>query len=617
MGERARIEIKAMQDINKIEEDATLDSFSKQQAIMQRRKKMQEELSKFDLDELKGSDVYLSVFKDLENASKEQLQFVINKFKELQSTFKDLSPAQVKSIAKEIKNMEDALAGKDSVKNLFTNMRDSIIYARQRNSLLKEQTKMQKSVNDNTKMLSAAEKRLYELELKRNSIQDKSSKEWEEANANVIKQQKLIKELQDRIKELEKKLKGVTDEIDKGESALKGWNKGFGKVREWMNGIKESLDSVFEGLDSMGLVNDAFRDTYESIGEIIGGIDTFMGALESMDVTKPFSIITNSIKAIGGIFQTIGGFFGIGDKTKERQIKRLTESVETLDKTFQKLEESIESAFTVASDNYYTEQALNNLDKQKQAYEEMLRLEESKKKTDDDRIKEYKDKLEELADAEKELYEKRHEKYGSTNDVWDEANNFVDAWLDAYKETGDGLDALNDSWDEFYENLVKKQAASAVLGKRMDKYIKEINDAIDKNMGSEYDYIDMFKDIGERMKSEFDATNEDLKKIFEYAGIGNSGSLLLSDLQKGIQNITEPQAAAIEAYLNSMRFAVFRHTEQLDILIATIQMQYGNNSENPVVAELKGIRGVLDSIDRRLGSVINTQGRNAALRVGV
>ena len=75
-------------------------------------------------------------------------------------------------------------------------------------------------------------------------------------------------------------------------------------------------------------------------------------------------------------------------------------------------------------------------------------------------------------------------------------------------------------------------------------------------------------------------------------------------MQKGIQNITEPQAAAIEAYLNSMRFAVFRHTEQLDMLIQMIGMQYGTTADNPVVNELKGIRMVLDSIDSRLDSVI-------------
>lgn len=615
MGERAQIEIKAIQDINKIEEDATLDSFSKQQAIMQRRKKMNEELTKFDLDQLKSSDVYLSVFKDLEDASKEQLQYVIDKLKEMQTAFSDLSPAQVKSIANDIKKMEDAIASQDSTKNLFKNMRDAVLYARKRNDLLKEQTNLQKDVDSNNEVLSAAQEYLYELELKRKSIQDESSEEWQEANEKVIQQQKLIESLQNKIKELEEKLKGVTGEIDKGENALKGFTEGLGKIHQKMNQIKESLDAVFEGLDSMGLVNDAFRDTYESITEIIGGIDTFMSGLEQMDFTKPFTIVTGSIKAIGGIFQTIGGFFGIGDKKKEREIQRLVEKVDTLDKAYQRLEKSIEDAYAFSDYNAGYEQMQDNLEQQKNYYNEMVRLEEAKKKTDDEKIKEYKEKLEEIADAEDELRQSRHEMYGSTNDVWSEANNWVDAWLDAYKETGDGLDALNDSWDEFYENLVKKQATSAIVGSRMKDYIDRINAVIDSNM-DEYGYVDAFKEIGEAFKADSAEWNKLLKEFFEYAGIkGGSGDFILSDLQKGIQNITEPQAAAIEAYLNSMRFAVFRHTEQLDTLIATIQMQYGSGAENPVVTELKGIRSVLDRIDSRLSSVINTRGVNPALRI--
>ena len=47
--------------------------------------------------------------------------------------------------------------------------------------------------------------------------------------------------------------------------------------------------------------------------------------------------------------------------------------------------------------------------------------------------------------------------------VLSEAENFVSAWLDAYKETGDGLDALNEHWDGFFENLVMKKNKNAAF----------------------------------------------------------------------------------------------------------------------------------------------------------
>lgn len=617
MSERVQIELKAMQDINKIREYETLDAFSKEQAINNRRKKMQEDLTKFDFDQFKGSDVYIDTFKDLEKASKEQLQYVISKLKELQSVNKDLSPVQVKSIASKIRKAQDALGAKTSFQDIGKNLVDSIKYARERNQLLKEQVYLQQQIDAKTKIRSEAEKVLYDLTVKRDSIQDKSSEEWKDANDAVTEQRTQVQVLISMIEELEKKLEGVTKEISAGGQKWINFQGGLKKVNDTISQIKGAADSIFDGLDSMGLVNDAFRDTYESISGIIGGLETTIAGLESIDITKPFSIITGVAKTIGGIFSTIGGFFGIGDKNKERDIKKLQKSIENLDKAYQKLEKSIEATFTVAGYNANYQSAKDNLQKQKSAIEEMKNLEESKKKSDDEKIQEYQEKLEKIAEIEEELRKQRHERFGSTNDVWSAANEWVDAWLTAYKETGDGLDSLNESWDSFYENLVKKQAASAVLGRRMDKYITEINNAIDKNLGSEYSYIDLFKDIGNRMKEEFDATNADLKKIWEYAGIGHAGDLILSDLQKGIQNITEPQAAAIEAYLNSMRFAVFKQSSQLDTLIEVVRSQYGASMENPVVTELKGIRTILDSINERFKSITTSKpGKGDYVKIG-
>ena len=147
LAERAQIEIKAQQDINKIREDATLDAFSKEQAINNRRKQMNEDLAKFDFDNFKASDVYISVFEDLEHASKTQLQYVIDKLREFQSTYKDLSPAQVKSIAKSINDAEKAL----NDKKISFNLKEVIQYQRKRKDLLSQQVELQKQVDSLTK----------------------------------------------------------------------------------------------------------------------------------------------------------------------------------------------------------------------------------------------------------------------------------------------------------------------------------------------------------------------------------------------------------------------------------------------------------------------------------
>lgn len=612
MSERVQIELKAQQEIRKIRQDETLDDFSKDQAVEQVKKKMQEELTKFDFGQFKSSDVYLDTFKDLEKASKEQLQYVIDRLKELQSATKDLSPIQVKSIAQEIKKAQDALGERTSFTDIGKNLTESIKYAKERGSLISQQVALQKQLTAEEDKLSEAEKKLFDLTVERDAIQDESSDAWVEANAEVEKQQQTVADIQKSVEGISTALDGVTEKISKGEQAWAIFRGAISKTRDAIGQANEAVNSIFEGMDSMDLISDSMRDGFESVSEIIGGIDKALAGLESIDITKPFSVVTGIGKTIGGVFSTIGGIFGLGDKKKERQIQRLQDKVEDLQKAYEKLGTAIEEAYDYDYYNLTYARSMKNLEEQRKAIEEQIALEEAKKKTDKDKIKEYEDALEELAEKEKELREERYREMGSLgkSDVLSEAENYVSVWLDAYKEMGDGLDALNEHWDEFFENLVLKQAASAIVSKRMTKYVDMINAAIDKG-DTGLSLAQTFAQIGQNLKDELGTWNEDLKSFFDAVGIkGIKGELGLSDLQKGIQNITEPQAAAIEAYLNSMRFAVFEQNTLLTQMLSAIQTQYGTSADNPVLNEVKSIRRLVASIDARLKSVIVGMGTN-------
>ena len=622
LAERAQIEIKAQQDINKIREDATLDAFSKEQAINNRRKQMSEDLTKYDFDQFKGSDVYLQTFKDLESASKTQLQYVIDKLKELSAVNKDLSPLQVKSIAQEIKKAEDALGDKAAVTSMFSNLSKAIQYAKHRNKLLDRQVQIQKQLDDAQAKQGEAEKELYKLTTERDAIQDKTSPQWIAANNKVTKQQELLNDLNKTVKQYKDNLKEVTDQISAGEAAWKDFRGAMGKVNEYLGAISEAIDSISGGLDSMGLMTDSMRDGFESASEIIGGLSKMVQGLESIDITKPFSIISGVGKTIGGIFSTIGGFFAIGDKKKERQIQRLQEKVENLQRAYERLGEEIKRAFEYDEYKAGYEQSLKNIQARQQAINEQIALEKAKKKTDGKRVKEWEDALEKLKEDERALRNQFYEDWGSygSESLRSAGEDFVSVWLDAFKETGDGLEALNGKWDEFFENLVLKQAASAVVNKRLKGYIDRINAVLDSSGLSEKDTAAMMKDIINDAKSEAGLINEQLKEWFSALGIsGGQGELLLSDLQKGIQNITEPQAAAIEAYLNSMRFAVFEQNNILTNMLTAIQAQYGANDNNTMLNEVKAIRTLVGSIDDRLSKVIisrNSSNSGYMMKVG-
>ena len=622
LAERAQIEVRALQDMNKIRQDATLDQFSKEQALNNRRKKMNEDLAKFDFDEFKSSDVYVSVFKDLEQASRSQLQYVIDKLRELQSTYKDLSPTQVKAIANALKDAEDAMASQTAVKDFGKNLKDAIKYAKDREKIQQRQVNLQNSISDLTAVETSQSKELYDEQLKLNGIQDKNSDEYKEQRGKVREIQSSLFITQETLRQYHDTLKESTDELNKGQAAWKNVKGAIKSIRDSLGQAKDALDSVFTGLDSMGLASDSMRDTFESLNEVISGLQTTMDGLDSIDITKPFSIITGSVKSLGGVLQTIGGFFGLGDKKKERQIQRLQEKVENLQKAYERLGNEIKRAFEYDEYKAGYEQSLKNIQAQQRAINEQIALEKAKKKTDEKRVKEWEDALEKLKEDERALRNQFYEDWGSygSESLRSAGEDFVSVWLDAFKETGDGLEALNGKWDEFFENLVLKQAASAVVNKRLKGYIDRINAVLDSSGLSEEDTAAMMKDIIDDAKSEAGLINEQLQEWFSALGIGGGqGELLLSDLQKGIQNITEPQAAAIEAYLNSMRFAVFEQNNILTNMLTAIQAQYGANDNNTMLNEVKAIRTLVGSIDDRLSKVIisrNSSNSGYMMKVG-
>ena len=619
LAERAQIEVRALQDINKIQQDATLDQFSKEQAINNRRKKMNEDLAKFDFDNFKASDVYISVFEDLEHASKTQLKYVIDKLREFQSTYKDLSPAQVKSIAKSINDAEKAL----NDKKISFNLKEVIQYQRKRKDLLSQQVALQKQVDSLTEQEAKQSKVLYDAELKLKGIKDTTSQEYTDQAAVVEDEKVKLTDIQNALRVVSAQLQGITGQIQKGEDDTDGLLQTWNEFAKTLQAISSALSDVQEGLENMGLGSAALSDGISSAQEMISsGIAAGEGVVQAFTDPSPWGKMRGAIQAIGGAVKFVGSIFAIGDKKKERQIQRLQEKVERLQTAYERLGNEIKRAFEYDEYKVGYEQSLKNIQAQQQAINEQIALEKAKKKTDEKRVKEWEDALEKLKEDERALRNQFYEDWGSygSESLRSAGEDFVSVWLDAFKETGDGLDALNGKWDEFFENLVLKQAASAVVNKRLQGYIDRINAVLDSSGLSSKDTAAMMKDIIDDAKSEAGLINEQLKEWFSALGIGGGqGELLLSDLQKGIQNITEPQAAAIEAYLNSMRFAVFEQNNILTNMLTAIQAQYGAADNNTMLNEVKAIRTLVSSIDDRLSRVIisrNSSNSGYMMKVG-
>jgi hypothetical protein len=225
-----------------------------------------------------------------------------------------------------------------------------------------------------------------------------------------------------------------------------------------------------------------------------------------------------------------------------------------------------------------------NIEAQKKAIKEQIELEKEKWNTDKEKVKEYEEQLEELDKQSEDLKQQLIDSMGGITDTSSKAREFVDAWVDAFKETGDGLSGLEENFDEFFDNLIREQISKQVIGSITQRFAEEVNKAIMEN-GDSGEITDVewrqLQQLANASKEQMNNAMQMYRQFFEESGAGLSG------LQEGIKGITESQADIIASYLNSIRMFVSEKAvnvrEIRNILLGV------NGQPNPMLDELKRV----------------------------
>lgn len=605
MSDRLRIEVETQKEIAKIRQNETLNDESKNMAIENANKEKKKKLAELDWNDFKNSTMYVDLFQNIEQTSNKMLNKVRDKLSELKANLAELPANELKTIIEQINKIDEQMIAKNPFKAALPSLIKYISKLKERRTLERIYEENQQYQEDAKKELDLLQTQFILADERYQIVKSENDEDSEKVVAAKNLRDVLAGQLKIQKEYLDNLVKSgilTKEQIDTITQEGKLASVAFSKTSEYTSTVASGIGDLKSNIEGVfGTMSDELSDAFDALVEVLNGLSQFESGISEILDGK---IFTGAIHVVTGAFGTIAGIFGFGDKKKERQIKKLQEKVDNLAKAYENLQDAMERTYTFESYNSDYSDMLKNIDEQKKKTEEMLDLEKSKKKYSKDQIKEYEEQLEELEDKRKEILEKRYEDFGSltASGYRSEAESWVDAWLDAYKETGDGLDSLKDSWQDFYEQIVLKQAASSVVSKRMAKYIDAINAAIDSG-STGLSLAQTYKEIGEKFKNEFNDINIGLKEFFDALGF-DTGKLGLSDLQKGIQNITEPQAAAIEAYMNSIRFAVFEQNAILSRMLNAIMSQYVSYDSTPLINEMKLVRSVVESIDQKLGRVI-------------
>lgn len=581
--------------------------------------------------EFTSSDSYLNLFDNIEYYSTAALQSMKDKLVKMREELKDLSPTELKQIMEQEEKLDKQLNQRDPWNKLTKSLKE---YTK----LRKENAKNEK---DEAKARDLQAKYEEQLCTQRKIVAEKKAAN-ESATENIdatLEEYEVEQNNYDLLVDKKKKQDEIVAGYDAANRALsqqaqklQGIIQSLGKI-DMGGGMVESISGITNSVsDFAHMLEDSFGVAIgEDLYEILDGVGALFGSLESFDITKP---ISSSLNVLTGLGKTIGSIFGIGnkDKKKEREIQRQTKNIETLGKAYDELKEKMEAAWSADDLRTQTKDTVANLDSQIASYQAMIKAEEDKKKTDHARIEEWQDAIEELKKTKQEILNQEKIEMGGIggeSEYKDAASSFVQAWLDAFNETGDGLKGLEENFDDFINNLFLKQASMRIANKfleplfqMIDLAVTEGEEAIRKGFDGDTKVTRQEMDkIVEEAKKQFPQLSEALEDLYNALGIKDNKKAELSALQQGIQSMSEETAGELQALLNSIRFFVSQQTTDISAIRTLLDARYGLETEysdsNPMLVELRTQTGYLEILSDRIDRVFapSPNSKGAGIRV--
>lgn len=580
--------------------------------------KYQQKTSKNNWKEFQNSDMYVRLFDNLEQVSSKALDAMAKRLQALRVDLKNLDPKDAKSIVEQINKVNEVRNSRNPFKAFTSGLKEIIKAGKD----LKKSGGVEKYVElnglraDLTSKLQIQNAYVESLEQEYNELT-----KIKDADENVVSALKLKLATNKGIRDSLKSQLNLTDEqiaklgtiMTEEEQAKAKFSKSVTDITDVVSTMANSFNALFEALSG----SDA---NLENTLDIVSNIGQAVGSYYSGNYAGVVSGAMGALTGVAKLFSNEGKI--------DKEIARQERAVNSLQHAYEKLKKSMDDAFDTQKLYEYNQKSVDALKKQQKAYQAMINAERGRKKPDEGKIQEWEQQIDDLNTTIKELGESMTEAlggFGSQSNYKSAAEAFSEAWVDAFNEGSDALEALNNKFDEYFNTMLTKQ----LMNRATSKYIQPILEAFDKAVseGSEggNNGLDVTKKELEGIKELKDKNlalfNEYAKNLMDVLNVKPTGSSNISALQQGIQSVTESTAQALESILNSLRFYVATQQSDIRIIRDTLLEKLGNSisaitqdtSSSPVLVELRLQTTILTDIRDTLASCVkggHKQGRN-------
>lgn len=472
-----------------------------------------------DYEELKKGMDWDKIFGDLDKVSTDTLENLREKLKQyLKGIGDNISPESFKEVMDAFKDIDSELADHspfEAMKKGYEDYMSAMQEVRAAESLL-QQTQMGGSV---------------------------IVEEYDEATGEVTR--KLITQA-----EAEERLRNAQD---KRTSAQKALTQAVNSIGQKGEAVVSAGNDIVDMLESLGV------EVPEAMKGVLTGLGTVMSSLASIDLTKPFSILTGITGALKGVGQIVGGLFGLSESSTARyeELKAVLEEMnEIYDKILSKQKDMISFGGGFAAINAANE-AMDTLNRQIDNYRQLAQAAgeagsgafkhsyayRSNEGIGASGFQQISDLLGKDIRAVQDLYslsgDELFEIMSKLPDIWYKVNGNIRQYLEqiaeAKDETGEIADMLNEaltgvtrdsfyndfidgladmsmSWEDMCDNFETQLRKSILAGLVSSEYQQRIQDLYNKWSEAAKSDGEISEKEAEQLRNEYQQIVQDLMK---------------------------------------------------------------------------------------------------------
>ena len=399
-----------------------------------------------------------------------------------------------------------------------------------------------------------------------------------------------------RLKEATKDGKGLGS--DEAKKATKDVATAVSGSIDLING---TFNAVTNGLQKMGVSMD--EETQAILGDIGGIMDGASQVAQGIATGNPLSVIQGSIGLLSSAFD----LFNSRDRKAEKQIKKHQKAIKQLENAYKQLEWQIGKA--LGGEVYKNQQAaIRNMKEQQEHLKASWEAEESKKKTDRDRVNDFKEQYAELGRQIEDMIDEISNDLLQTT-AKDFANDLGDALVEAFSKGEDAAKAMETTVNSVLKNLVVNQLKKKFLENQLQGALDNLEKDMGYWNGDDFVFdgltkaeIDRFKSAVGAASSNFNQALKQYEEIFKDMGLDDTDESLTG----AAKGISEESANILAGQMNAIRINQLDTNEVLRQSLQALNTIAINTAYNKYLSRIERIITIMES--NQGGNALRSQG---------